>query len=126
MQGNNLFEYAVIRVMPKVEREEFFNVGVILSCPAQNFLSARIYLNEAKLKALAPEFTAETVNRYLKTFSTICAGEETGVIGQLTKRERFYWLTAVRSTILQTSPIHTGFCADAGEMLEHLFEKMVL
>lgn len=121
------FDYAVIRFVPRVEREEFFNVGVILSCPAQSFLDARIYLNEQKLKAFAPEFEAETVKHYLEIIPKICAGaKEAGIIGQLTPRERFYWLTATRSTIIQSSPVHTGICANAEGMIEHLFKTIVL
>ena len=126
MHENCTFDCAVIRFVPRVEREEFFNVGVILSCPSQKFLETRIYLDERKLKAFAPEFEAEAVKKYLETITKICEGaKEAGIIGQLTKRERFYWLTATRSTIIQTSPVHTGFCADAKEMLEKLFVKMV-
>jgi hypothetical protein len=120
------FDYAVIRLVPRVEREEFFNVGVIVSCPARKFLEARIRLSEEKLKAFAPALDAETIRKYLEIIPKICAGDEAaGVIGRLTPRERFYWLTAQRSTIIQTSPVHTGFCTDAGEMLERLFDKMV-
>jgi hypothetical protein len=120
------FDYAVIRLVPRVEREEFFNVGVIVSCPAQKFLEARIELSEKKLKAFAPALDAETVRRYLDVIPKICAGDaEAGVIGRLTPRERFYWLTAQRSTIIQASPVHTGFCREAGKMLERLFDKMV-
>ena len=120
------FDYAVFRLVPRVEREEFFNVGVIVSCPAQKFLEARIHLSEEKLKAFAPALDAETIERYLEIIPKICAGDKAaGVIGRLTPRERFYWLTAQRSTIIQTSPVHTGFCADAGEMLARLFDKMV-
>jgi hypothetical protein len=127
MPENCTFDYAVIRFVPRVEREEFFNVGVILSCPAQKFLEARIFLDEQKLKALAPEAGFEKVGNYLEIIPKICAGtKEAGIIGHLTPRERFYWLTAARSTIIQTSPIHTGFCCQAQEMLEHLFETLVL
>jgi hypothetical protein len=120
------FDYAVIRLVPRVEREEFFNVGVILSCPAQKFLASRIYLNEQKLKCFAPDFEPETAQHYLEIIPKICAGApEAGAIGKLTERERFYWLTAPRSTIIQASPVHTGLCRDAQEMLENLFEKMV-
>lgn len=121
------FDYATIRLVPRVEREEFFNVGVILSCPAQKFLESRIYLNEQKLKCFAPDVEPETVRHYLEIIPKICAGDaDAGTIGKLSQRERFYWLTAPRSTIVQASPVHTGFCRDAGEMLKHLFEKMVL
>lgn len=127
MQENCTFDYAVIRFVPRVEREEFFNVGVIVSCPSQKFLECRIHLDENKLQAFAPTFDAETVKQYLEIIPKICAGDkEAGIIGQLTPRERFFWLTAARSTIIQTSPIHTGICGKAEEMIEHLFEKMVL
>ena len=117
------FDYATLRLVPRVEREEFFNVGVILSCPEHKFLEARLFLDEEKLKAFAPGSDAETVRKYLDVVSQICAGA--GVIGRLTPRERFYWLTAQRSTIIQSSPVHTGFTADPAKMLERLFEKMV-
>ena len=122
------FDYAVIRLVPRVEREEFFNVGVILSCPRQKFLDVRIRLDEGKLKCFAPDLEPEAARHYLDVISKICAGSpEAGVIGRLAPRERFYWLTAQRSTIIQTSPVHTGFCGDAAarRMLEHLFDKMV-
>src|SRR5215203_4054008 len=120
------FDYATIRLVPRVEREEFFNVGVILSCPEHKFLEARIYLDEEKLKCFAPDTDAASVHRFLDTIPKICAGAaDTGVIGKLTQRERFYWLTAQRSTIIQSSPVHTGLTSDAAGMLEHLFEKMV-
>ena len=120
------FDYATIRLVPRVEREEFFNVGVILSCPAHKFLETRILLSEAKLKCFAPETEAETIRQYLDIIPKICAGaSEAGIIGRLTQRERFYWLTAQRSTIVQSSPVHTGLTGDPARMLEHLFEKMV-
>ena len=121
------FDYSVIRLVPRVEREEFFNVGVILSCPEHKFLEARIFLNEEKLKCFASEIEADAVRHYLEMIPKICAGDrEAGVIGRLTPRERFYWLTAQRSTIIQSSPVHTGLTDDAAKTLEHLFEKMVL
>lgn len=126
MLRNCLFDYAVVRVVPRVEREEFINAGVILSCPAQKFLEARIELDADRLKIFAPMLDAETVRHYLDAIPRICAGDESaGMIGRLTQRERFYWLTAQRSTIIQCSPVHTGFCADARERLEHLLDKIV-
>lgn len=126
MQENCTFDYAVIRVVPRVEREEFINVGVILSCPAKKFLEARIELDEKRLKCFAPHIEIEAIRQYLEIIPKICAGsDEAGVIGKLTQRERFYWLTATRSTIIQTSPIHTGFAVNAEEMLEKLLNKMV-
>jgi hypothetical protein len=121
-----LFDYAVIRVVPRVEREEFINVGVILSCPAHKFLEARIELDAKRFAAFAPEIEAEMIQNYLDAIPKICAGEKSvGAIGQLPQRARFYWLTAQRSTIIQTSPVHTGFCANALETLGHLLDKMV-
>jgi Protein of unknown function (DUF3037). len=121
------FDYAVFRLVPRVEREEFFNVGVILSCPEHKFLESKIHLDEGKLKCFAPDFDPETVRSYLEIIPKICAGDkDAGSIGRLTQRERFYWLTAPRSTIIQPSPVHTGLCRDPREMLEHLFEKMVI
>jgi hypothetical protein len=127
MLENCLFDYAVIRVVPRVEREEFINVGVILSCPSQKFLETRIELDANRLKAFAPSIEQEIVQNYLDAIPKICAGDKAaGAIGRLPQRARFYWLTAQRSTIIQSSPVHTGFCTDAREMLDHLFDKMVL
>lgn len=126
MQENCTFDYATIRVVPRVEREEFINVGVILSCPAKKFLEARIELNEERLKCFAPNIDIKAIRHYLDIIPKICAGaDEAGIIGKLTQRERFYWLTATRSTIIQSSPIHTGFAVNAEEMLEKLLNKMV-
>lgn len=120
------FDYAVIRFVPRVEREEFINVGVILSCPAQKFLESGIELETQRLKAFAPSFETETIKRYLDAIPKICAGDRAaGVIGQLPQRARFYWLTAQRSTIIQCSPVHTGLCRNAGETLANLLDKMV-
>lgn len=120
------FDYAIIRVVPRVEWEEFINVGVILSCPDRQFLKARLELNVQRLAAFAPQLEAATVQGYLDTISVICAGGiEAGAIGQLPQRARFHWLVAPRSTIIQTSQVHSGFCADPDVALEHLLETMV-
>ena len=120
------FDYAIIRLVPRVEREEFFNVGVILSCPAHKFLEAKIYLAEEKLKCLAPATDRADLTQFLAVIPKICAGERiAGVIGELTQRERFYWLTAQRSTIIQSSPVHTGLTEDPAATLVHLFERNV-
>ena len=121
-----LFDYAVIRIVPRVEREEFINVGVILSCPARKFLNARIELDAPRLKVFAPTLEPDAVRNYLSAIPKICAGDRAaGEIGRLPQRARFYWLTAQRSTVVQSSPVHTGFCTDARETLEHLFDVMV-
>lgn len=127
MQDKHLFEYAVIRLVPKVEREEFINVGVILYCPAQNFLQTKFMLDKEKLLALANHSDIAEVEKNLQAFCLICRGSnEGGSIGKLTLPERFRWLTATRSTIIQTSKVHPGFCADASETLERLYKQMVL
>lgn len=122
----NHYDYAVIRVVPRVEREEFINVGVILSCEASRYLEARIELDEARLRALAPDLDIESVSRHLQAVTAICrGGPGTGPIGQLPPRARFHWLTAKRSSILQTSPVHTGKCSDMDAIMEHLLRRMV-
>src|SRR2546423_7938264 len=120
------YDYAIIRVVPRVEREEFVNVGVIVSCPARAFLEARIELDEQRLMAMDSTLDIESIRAHLATIPAICAGgEQAGPIGQLTQRERFYWLTAQRSTIIQTSPVHTGRCTDPTALLERLLDQMV-
>src|SRR5215510_54328 len=120
------YDYAVIRVVPKVEREEFVNAGVILSCPQRSFLEAQIELNESRLLALDPSLDLEMVKTHLATIPKICrGGDDAGPIGQLSQRDRFYWLVAPRSTIIQTSPVHTGRCSDPAAALRHLVATMV-
>jgi hypothetical protein len=120
------YDYAVIRVVPRVEREEFVNAGVIVSCPAADFLESRIELDEKRLLALDPSVDLEAVRTHLATIPAICAGgEAAGPIGKLPPRERFRWLIAARSTIIQASPAHTGRCGDPHALLEHLLETMV-
>jgi hypothetical protein len=123
----HLFEYAVIRVVPRVEREEFLNVGVILYCPAQGFLQTAFELNAERFRAFAPDIDLQELHDRLCVFQKIGAGrKEGGVIGQLPIAARFRWLAANRSTIVQTSPVHTGLCDDAAEKLQRLFEQLVL
>jgi hypothetical protein len=126
VQQRCAYDYAIIRVVPKVEREEFINVGVIVSCPGQKFLDARIELDEQRLTALDSAMDIIALKANLSTIPTICAGgEAAGKIGKLTQRERFYWLVAPRSSIIQTSPVHTGLCKHPEAVLEHLLETMV-
>ena len=126
MRDRYTYDYAIIRVIPRVEREEFVNVGVIVSCPAQGFLEARIELDAQRLLALDPTLDIATVRDHLAAIPTICAGgEQAGPIGQLSQRERFRWLVAPRSTTIQTSPVHTGCCTDLSAVLEHLLDTMV-
>lgn len=126
MQEKYLFEYAVIRVVPRVEREEFLNVGVVLYCAKQKFLKMLFKINEERLTSFCRGCDVPKVDEYLRAFQRICAGGEgAGPIGKLPMAERFRWLTATRSTVVQTSKVHPGFCDDAGEMLEGLFKKSV-
>lgn len=121
------YDYAVIRVVPRVEREEFINAGVILSCPAQDFLEARLHLDRARLKALDATVDADLVEQYLAVIPQVCRGEAAaGPIGRLPMRQRFHWLVAPRSTIIQTSSVHSGLCEDAEAALAHLMQGMVL
>jgi hypothetical protein len=128
MQEKSLFEYAVIRIVPRVEREEFLNVGVILYCAKQKFLHARCELNENRLKALfGDSVEVEEFQQNLAAFTTISAGgDQGGPIGKLDLASRFRWLTATRSTVLQTSKVHPGFCEDAAETLDRLYSQLVL
>lgn len=126
MREHCTYDYATIRVVPKVEREEFINVGVIVSCPAKRFLEARIELDEQRLLALDATLDVESIRAHLATIPAICAGgEEAGPIGRLSQRERFHWLVAPRSTIIQTSPAHTGSCRNPTDVLERLLDTMV-
>ena len=125
MQEKDLFEYAVIRVMPRVEREEFLNVGVVLYCAKQKFLKMLFKLDVERLKVFCSECDGDDVNKYLVAFKRICTGsKDAGPIGKLSIAERFRWLTATRSTVVQTSKVHPGFCQDAEEMLQKLFTQL--
>ena len=120
------YDYAIIRVVPRVEREEFINVGVIVSCPAIKFLEARIELDEGRLRALDAILDIAAIKSHLAAIPIICAGGEgAGAIGQLTQRERFHWLVAPRSTIIQTSPMHSGRCQNPAAVVERLLDTMV-
>ena len=126
MPEKHLFEYAVIRVVPCVERGEFLNVGVILYCSAEGFLQTAYALPEDRLRAFSAELDVAGLHERLHAFERICAGrKEGGAIGQLPTAARFRWLTATRSTVVQTSPVHPGLCADAGETLTRLFAQLV-
>ena len=126
MPALSSYDYAVLRVVPNVEREEFINVGVILFCRPLQFLGARIEPDIKRLAALAPELDLAMVKAQLDLFPRICAGgPDAGPIGQLDQADRFHWLAAPRSTIIQTSPVHCGLCADPEAALGDVFEKQV-
>ena len=120
------YDYAIVRVVPHVEREEFVNAGVIVACLAKDFLEARIDLDEARLLAIDPDVDIALVRRHLASIPAICkGGTDAGPIGALTQRERFDWLVAPRSTIIQTSAVHTGRCSDPMQLLEALLGSTV-
>lgn len=127
MQEKDLFEYAIIRVVPRVEREEFINTGIVVYCAKQKFLGMMYELNAEKISAFCKEIDQAVLQENLCAFERICIGGKlSGTIGQLDLASRFRWLTATRSTVIQTSRAHAGFCLDAGETMQMLFSKMVL
>jgi hypothetical protein len=120
------FDYAIVRVVPRVERGESLNAGVILFCLERDFLRARIEVDEPRLRALWPETDLDLIRQHLETIPRICAGTpEGGPIARLSLRERFRWLVAPRSTMIQVSPVHAGLSDDPERALEELFERMV-
>ena len=126
MPDLHTYDYAVVRVLPRVERGEFVNVGMIVSCAALGLLQAGIELDEARLLALDPGADLAGIRAALATIPLICAGgAAAGALGRLSVRERFHWLVAPRSSSIQTSPVHTGRCADTAALLESLMQKMV-
>lgn len=126
MRERRTYDYAVVRVVPRVERGEFVNAGIILSCDVERILESAIELDETALRALDARVDLELVRSSLAAIPVICAGgEAAGEIGKLSARERFHWLVAPRSTIVQTSPVHTGQCGDVAAALEHLIQTMV-
>ena len=127
MRARSSFDYAIVRVTPRVERGERLNVGVILFCRAQAFLGARIALDRARLLALWPDADADAIAAHLAVIPRICeGGEHAGPIGLLSQAERFHWLVAPRSAIIQPSEAHAGLCDDPAVTLDHLFATLVL
>lgn len=126
MHADELYDYAIVRVVPRVEREEFINAGVILSCQQTGFLRAAISLDETRLRALDPQVDIDTVQRHLQAMVAICEGRaDGGPIAQLPLRARFHWLTAKRSSIIQTSAVHTGLCQGTEAALDRILQRMV-
>ena len=128
MQENLIFEYAIIRIVPLVEREEFMNVGIILYCPAKKFLECRIFLNEDRANHFFnKKMDCLEIKKYLNAFQQICSGsKQGGPIALLPQASRFRWLTATRSTILQTSKVHPGLSNNPELTLERLFSELVV
>lgn len=126
MQEKHLFEYATLRVVPCVEREEFLNVGVILYCASKGFLQATFEINEDRVRAFSNKVDLQELQERLQVFQRICAGKsQGGTIGQFPIASRFRWLTATRSTIVQTSAVHPGLCTDPQETLAKLHAQLV-
>ncbi len=120
------FDYAVIRVVPRVEREEFVNAGVIVFCLEQRYLAARIHIDEARLRALWPDLDLDVVRQHLQAIPRICAADpEAGPIARLNQRERFHWLVSPRSTVIQVSPVHTGLCDAPERQMEQIFQRVM-
>jgi hypothetical protein len=127
MQDRNLFEYAVIRVVPRVEREEFMNVGVILYCAKHKYLKMMYQVDKERLQAFFNDIDLDDVEENLRSFQRISeGGKDAGPIGVLDAPSRFRWLTATRSTVVQTSKVHPGFCIDGDETIERLYKQLVL
>ncbi|MFL5348600.1 MAG: DUF3037 domain-containing protein [Hyalangium sp.] len=126
MPAPSSFDYAIVRVVPRVERGEFINAGIILFCLTQRFLAAKVELDEQRLLALEPDVDVALVRGHLEAIPHLCAGgRKAGPIGQLPQKERWHWLVAPRSTIIQTSPVHSGLCEDPVKALDHLLGTMV-
>lgn len=124
--ADNPYQYAVLRVVPHVERGECFNAGVVLLCRTRPFLAARVALDERKLAALGPDLDPAPLREHLAALVQIAAGEQdAGPIARLSRAERFHWITAPASTVIQPGPVHTGLCAEPAAELDHLFETLV-
>jgi len=125
--GSCTYDYAIIRVVPRVERGEQLNVGIVLSCVDSEFLEMRIHLDESRLRAIAPDVDLDGIKAALATLEAVCkGGPEAGPVGELPARGRFRWMVSPRSTVVQPSSVHTGRTEDPAAALRHLFESMVL
>jgi hypothetical protein len=126
MRARSSFDYALVRVVPRVERGEFVNAGAIVFCRTRRFLGARIELDQARLLALAPWIDLAEVERHLAIVPLVCAGGSAGgPIGMLPLADRFHWLVAPRSAMIQTSPAHSGLCDDPAEVLDEIMAQLV-
>ena len=127
MRAMPSYDYAILRVVPSVERDEFVNTGAVLHCPEQAFLDCRVHIDERRLRALWPELELEVIRQHLEAFPKICAGDaDAGPIARLSRTERFQWLVAPRSTIIQVSPVHSGVCGSPETALDDIFRRLVL
>lgn len=120
------FDYAVLRVVPRVEREEFINAAVVAFCIEKRYLEARVVLNTDRLRALFPDADLDVIRQHLDAVPRICSGDPSaGPIARLSQRERFHWLTSPRSTILQPGPVHTGVCDETNDLLDRLANQFL-
>jgi hypothetical protein len=125
--GNCTYDYAIIRVVPRVDRGEQINVGIILSCVDSDFLEMRIQLDEARVRAIAPDADLDAIHAALDVLRAVCkGGPGAGPVGELPARGRFRWMVSPRSTVVQTSSVHTGRTEDPTQALQRLFASMVL
>ena len=125
-QPRSQFQYAIVRVVPRVERGECLNAGVVMLCRPRRFLAAKVGLDEARLRAIAPDADPATILPHLEAIERIAAGDASaGPLARLTAAERFHWLVAPSSTVIQPSEVHTGLCEDPADELEHLFDRLV-
>lgn len=121
------YDYAVLRIVPSVEREEFVNAGVVLQCPERVFLDCRVHVDRTRLQALWSGLDLDVIHQHLAAFPRICAGDPAvGPIAGLSRRERFQWLVAPRSTVIQVSAVHCGLCDSPETVLQQIFARMVL
>lgn len=125
MSALSPYDFAVIRIVPRVEREEFVNAGIVVFCPARRYLAARVAVHESKVKALWPEADLDLIGRHVETFPKVCAGDsDAGPIAAKPLRDRFHWVVAPRSTMIQISPVHTGLTESPERTLTELFAKL--
>ena len=127
MPASCTYDYAIVRIVPRVDRGEQINAGIILSCVDSDFLEMRMHLDEARLRAIAPDVDLDAVRAGLATLQAVCTGgPQAGPVGELPARGRFRWMVSPRSTVVQTSAVHTGRTDDPAAVLDHLFATMVL
>jgi hypothetical protein len=126
MHAQSSFDYATLRIVPCAERGEFVNAGVVMHCPERAYLGCRVKVDEDRLRAMWPELDVEVVREHLEAMSRVAAGDEgAGPIARLSRRERFHWLVAPRSTMIQVSPVHSGMCLDAEATMKELVRRLL-
>lgn len=127
MQYKKTYEYAVIRLVPLVEREEFINIGVVLYSAELKFLQVRFHIDHRRLQAFCGHIDLPEIQQHLESFEKICSGGKVaGALGGLPVAQRFRWLSATRSTVVQMSKVHTGLCTEPSKKLDELFAQLVL